>query len=101
MNAFNRFYVRTFAVAFGLILMADQVASACPTCKEAAAINGGDTASGYFWSILFMLSMPPLIFSGISLYFYMLIRRARADAAARASNPDAADAGETPELIGV
>ena len=54
------------------------VATACPMCKEALASGGGDLVSGFFYSILFMLSMPFLIFGGISSYFYLLVRRARA-----------------------
>jgi hypothetical protein len=37
---------------------------------------------GIFWSILFLLSMPFLIFATLSGYFYWLIRRARAVAPA-------------------
>ncbi|WP_254506626.1 hypothetical protein [Anatilimnocola floriformis] len=55
-------------------------AEACPGCKEQIA---GDPAAyniarGYFWSILFMLSMPILIFTGMGSYFYWEVRRAYA-----------------------
>lgn len=60
------------------------VADACPTCKDSLAHT--DPASqalvrGYFWSILFMMSMPFLILTGIGGYFYYEIRRARAQQA--------------------
>ena len=77
------------AIAAALWLVAD-VALACPTCKDQLA---GDPAAanivrGYFWSILFMLSMPYLIFLGLGSYFYWQVRQAQArQAAASAQNP--------------
>jgi len=72
------------------------VAQACPTCKEQIA---GDPAAyniarGYFWSILFMLSMPVLILTGLGSYFYWEVRRAYAkqaleDAMAAGNQPSA------------
>jgi hypothetical protein len=32
---------------------------------------------GYFWSILFMMSMPFLIIGGLGTMFYLDVRRAR------------------------
>jgi hypothetical protein len=32
---------------------------------------------GYFWSIMFMMAMPFSIFTAMSTYFYLLIRKAR------------------------
>lgn len=61
-------------VAFGLMF---GVAQACPTCKESVAENGGNLVQGYFWSIIFMMSMPFLIFTGLSTMFYLDVRRAR------------------------
>ena len=49
-----------------------QPALACPTCKQALAENGQSQdglVRGYFWSILFMMSMPFLIFCGMGYYF--------------------------------
>ena len=74
--------IRSLPIAFALALLlffAD-VALACPTCKENLA-NDPEAANivrGYFYSILFMLSMPPLILSGLSLYFYYEVCKARA-----------------------
>jgi hypothetical protein len=31
---------------------------------------------GYFWSILFMMSMPFVIFGGLATYFYLQVKRA-------------------------
>jgi hypothetical protein len=55
------------------------MAEACPSCKAALAADSGrgDLVSGFFWSILFMLSMPFMVLGGMSGYFYYLVRRAR------------------------
>ena len=64
-------------------------ASACPTCKDALA---GDPANssmvqGYFWSIIFMMSMPFLVFSTVAAYFYYEVCRARKQQAAATVAP--------------
>ncbi len=66
-------------VAIAVVLLVAQTASACPSCKAALANQEGqgDVASGYMYSILFMLSMPFAIFGSFSSYFYYLVRRAR------------------------
>lgn len=59
---------------------------ACPMCKAALGSHDrshGDLVGGFFWSILFMLSMPFLIFGSLSTYMYLLVRRARREAAQR------------------
>ena len=55
------------------------MASACPSCKEALASSSGrgDLVSGFFWSILFMLSMPFVLLGSLGFYFYCLVRKAR------------------------
>jgi hypothetical protein len=65
--------------AVALLLAGAETASACPSCKEAlsSSTGGGDLVSGFFWSILFMLSMPFLLLSSFGLYFYYLVRKAR------------------------
>lgn len=63
-------------------LIVVQPALACPTCKEAIAENGQSQEGlvrGYFWSIVFMMSMPFLIFGGLSYYFGWQVRKARAE----------------------
>jgi hypothetical protein len=82
MNTLLKRLARMAWIAMGaaiLLLGAADVAWACPSCKEALASSsgGGDLVSGYFWSILFMLSMPFLLLGSFSLYFYLLVRKAR------------------------
>jgi hypothetical protein len=62
-------------VAITLTLAA--AAHACPTCKDAITEGHSGMVQGYFWSILFMMSMPFLIFGGLGTYFYYQVRRAR------------------------
>jgi hypothetical protein len=60
------------------------VAEACPNCKEALAQNDSDhmrVARGYFWSILFMMSMPFAIVGSFGTYVYVQSRKARASIA--------------------
>src|SRR5687768_13750265 len=68
------------AIGLALLLCIADAAFACPTCKEnlAGDPEAANIVRGYFYSILFMLSMPPLILSGLSLYFYYEVRKARA-----------------------
>lgn len=74
--------VAWFALLAAVLLM-PEMAAACPTCKDNLTADGHLTgmARGYAYSILFMLSMPPLIFGGLSGYFYWEVRKARAKAA--------------------
>lgn len=60
-----------------------EMATACPTCKDNLAHDpaAAGLVRGYAYSILFMLSMPPLIFGSLCGYFYWEVRRARAKAA--------------------
>ena len=71
----------TLGAALLLALGVEGVASACPTCK--AALNQNDPShqglvSGYFYSILFMMSMPFLLLGMFGSYAYLLVRRGRA-----------------------
>ena len=53
---------------------------ACPTCKDGIAGNdpiSQATASGYFYSILFMMAMPFVIIGTFGSAAYLSIRRAR------------------------
>jgi len=61
-----------------LLLLAD-TALGCPTCKDnlASDPDAANLVRGYFWSILFMMSMPFLILGGLSSYFYWEVRKAR------------------------
>ena len=55
-------------------------ASACPTCKDGLAENDPSTqamAAGYFYSILFMMSMPFLIIATFGSFAYYSVRKAQ------------------------
>jgi len=71
------------------------VAQACPNCKNAIAENaaggtGGDIARGFYYSILFMMSMPYILLGSLGCLAYVSIRRAKvqqeSDAASNASD---------------
>jgi hypothetical protein len=56
------------------------IATACPTCKD--SLNGDDPvqqamASGYFYSIVFMMSMPFVILGTFGSFAYYSIRKAK------------------------
>jgi hypothetical protein len=73
---------RSFPIAVALLAVLAVVspAIACPSCKQALASQegGGDLVQGFFWSILFMLSMPFTILGVFSGCMYLAVRRARA-----------------------
>jgi heme/copper-type cytochrome/quinol oxidase subunit 2 len=89
--------VASFVLALTGALLLVNVAAACPTCKDNLAHDPASAhlARGFYYSILFMVSMPFIIFGSLSAYFYWEFRRAAARAAA-APTP-AAPAG--PELV--
>ena len=67
-------------VAVAVVLLAETAALACPSCKESLAHSDPARANmvrGYFWSILFMMSMPFLILGGLSTLFWWEIRKAK------------------------
>ena len=68
--------IALFTLAAALL---STTAEACPSCREALAADasGGDLVSGFFWSILFMLSMPFTLLTLFLLYCYWLVRKAR------------------------
>lgn len=51
---------------------------ACPTCKSGMA-DGSHSGlqEGFYWSILFMMSMPFFIIGGLSTMFYFSVRKAK------------------------
>jgi len=64
-----------------LVVFTSEVAMACPTCKDTLAEGGANAMNmvrGYFWSILFMMSMPFLILGTLISYFYYEVCKARA-----------------------
>lgn len=83
----QRAILRTFALAalaIALVAVLGEPALACPTCKDQLAHDpaSANLARGFYYSILFMLSMPPLIFGSLVAYFYWEVRKARARQAA-------------------
>lgn len=83
--------LRRIAVCFAVLLLVGAASAwACPTCKEGLGHDPAtaNMARGYAISIIFMLSMPFLIFTGLSSYFYWEVCRARRLAAANSSAPD-------------
>lgn len=67
-------------VALLLLVATHSLAMACPTCKDTLEANDPQRANlvrGYFYSILFMLSMPFLIFTSLCGYFYYEVCKAR------------------------
>lgn len=57
-----------------IAMLAPQVALACPTCKDSLTEN---YVQAYGMSIIFMMSMPFIIFGALSGYFYYEVRKAR------------------------
>lgn len=74
-------------VALAVTLLAASFASACPTCKEGLDANDPEHAGmvqGYFYSILFMMSMPYILLSAFGFYMYQLVKKARRQKEAQA-----------------
>jgi len=69
--------VRVVLILAAVVLFAG-VARACPTCSEGMAdAQHQSMAAGYFYSILFMMSMPFAILGTFCGLAYISIRRAR------------------------
>lgn len=77
----------TFGLLIVLVLFVTSEGWACPTCKDGVSTgaNHQGMVKGYFFSILFMMSMPFFILSAMCTYFYFLVRRARAESATAVS----------------
>jgi hypothetical protein len=68
------------ALVVALVLMIASVAAACPNCREGLAESdpeGRALAAGFYYSILFMMSMPFAILGTFGGLAYLSIRRAR------------------------
>lgn len=83
-------------LAFGIVALLTSMANACPTCTEGLAQHdphGQSIAAGYYYSILFMMSMPYIVLGTFISVAYYSIRRAKV------ANLAAADCQtEPPEL---
>ena len=65
-------------IALGTFPPGLSTASACPNCKNANETNER-RPKAYMYSILFMIGMPAMIFTGFSLGFYRMTRRAQVE----------------------
>ncbi len=70
----------SLAVALLVVLAVQSLALACPTCKD--SIDQSDPQrqnlmQGFYYSIIFMVSMPFLIFTSLCAYFYYEVCKAR------------------------
>ncbi len=77
-----------------LVVVTPGLAHACPNCKDALSQNDparSGLSQGFFWSILLMLGTPFLVTIGLGTYFYLLVRKARLLAEAKAQQPQVAD----------
>ena len=73
-----------------LIATFASIASACPNCKESLADpQQHSMATGYYYSILFMMSMPFAILGTFGSLAYLSIRRARAQQEAERTSHEA------------
>jgi hypothetical protein len=64
-------------LAFLVLDQSANEASACPNCKEAVSLDAGEVsnvASGYNWSVVFMLTIP---FSMLGTGAFMVRRAVR------------------------
>jgi uncharacterized paraquat-inducible protein A len=80
----SRITGRLAACGFALLIVAlsADLASACPTCREGLAENdphGQSMAAGYYYSILFMMSMPFIILTTFGSFCYRSVKRAQAE----------------------
>lgn len=85
-----------FAVAGGLVPSSfEATVQACPGCKNA---NETDERrpKAYMYSILFMLGMPAMVFTGFSVAFYRLSKKAEA---AQLAEQAAAAAAENDQSV--
>jgi hypothetical protein len=73
------------AVAVMLFLALGTTAQACPTCGAGMA-EGGEAGrkmlNSWFWSIMFMMSMPFAILGSLGGYMYWIVRKARREQSA-------------------
>ena len=84
---------RSFVVALALVAVLVTIASACPTCKE--GLNQNDpqhqsVAAGFYYSILFMMSMPYIVLGSFGYLAFLSIRKAKERQVAEAASDPAA-----------
>lgn len=84
--------LRRILILLLLICVLPQAAQACPGCKQALATADGEQANmvnGYFWSILFMLSMPFTLLGAFCGSMYLAVRKARKRLEGNNAQPEA------------
>lgn len=94
----NRLWIVALVLVSALAFCA--VAEACPGCAEAQAGQGAERSGivrGYMYSIIFMLSMPFMIFGGFGIYIYRHVRRTKLAAAAAAASQ--AETAASPQAV--
>ena len=78
--------------ACAVVLLSTAAAEACPMCKTALGSGAQHFINAWGASIVFMLSMPFLLVGSFSVYMYVLVKRARAEQAAKQVSPAYASA---------
>ena len=68
--------IRWGLLAAVVVVVSSGDVQACPTCKDTLGANGQRWAEGFYWSILFMLTMPALLVGGWGWYLYRALGRA-------------------------
>ena len=79
---FRNFLTAALCLLAGLV---PQCLFACPTCKDSLTDN---YVQAYGMSIIFMMSMPFIIFGALSAYFYYEVCKARRQKAVEQSRHD-------------
>ena len=77
----------TLAV-LAIVLAAGTVAEACPMCAETVAADD-NLPKAYMYSILFMLTMPALVFTGFGVAIFRAFKKHEAAQDATLTSPQA------------
>lgn len=79
------------AAAIALVACAASSAWACPTCKEdlANSAQARGLATGFYYSILLMVTAPFAMIGMLGFVAYRSVKRAQAEQAERAAQRDA------------
>lgn len=99
-NGFFRRVAKSSLLMLAVVLLSAgyaSVATACPTCSQALADEQhgqGDIVAGYFWSIIFMMSMPFLLVTSFCGYMYLEVRKARAAQALAMPDSESLSSGQ-------
>ena len=99
LNSLHKHTSRLFILSLALVAALAGAAQACPSCKQALATADtaqGDIVGAYFWSILFMLSMPIALISTFSFSMWRAVKKANAAKANTESAELAARNAEQP-----